>query len=77
MTNVPANVREMWTDLYKLFDCHYLMRNTEAEWKQFWDDARRIIVAHESLPLVTDFAVLTADFIGEQMKRDGRNLMDE
>lgn len=37
MTNVPNAIREMWSDVYVLFDTHYLMPNTTEAWAEYWD----------------------------------------
>lgn len=42
MTNVPQDIREMWADVYRLFDSHYNMPNTAEAWKAFWDKAEEI-----------------------------------
>ena len=70
MTNVPDNIREIWTDLYKLFDRHYLMENNEADWKSFWDDAKDIYVKYNGNLRVLQGAGLISDVIGDRMKND-------
>ena len=47
MTNVPDNIREFWTDLYKLFDKHYNMdiKSPDA-WNTFWDDVVKLYEKH-------------------------------
>ena len=36
MTNVPTDLREVWTDLYKLFDKHFLMNlDDQDDWKKY------------------------------------------
>ena len=37
MTNVPKEIRDMWTDVYVLFDTHYLMQNTPEAWSEYWE----------------------------------------
>lgn len=37
MTNVPNAIREMWSDVYVLFDTHYLMPNTTEAWSEYWE----------------------------------------
>ena len=37
MTNVPNDIREMWSDVYILFDTHYLMPNTTEAWSEYWE----------------------------------------
>ena len=68
MTNVPANIREMWTDLYVFFDTHYLMENTEEAWKSFWADAKTLFEKHHENRLITGGVLLVADYVSERMK---------
>ena len=42
MTNVPNEIREMWADVYRLFDVNYNMPNTADAWKKFWDQAEQL-----------------------------------
>lgn len=42
MTNVPNEIREMWADLYRLFDVSYNMENSKESWQKFWDTATKI-----------------------------------
>jgi len=38
-TNVPNEVRSLWTDVYKVFDKHYQMDiSDEKAWTAFWGD---------------------------------------
>lgn len=39
MTNLPPKLREMWTELYILFDSHFKMPNTEEAWTEYWRKA--------------------------------------
>ena len=42
MTNVPQDIRDMWKDVYVLFDSHYNMPNTPESWKAFWEKTHEI-----------------------------------
>lgn len=42
MTNVPNEIREMWADVYRLFDINYNMPNTADAWSKFWEQAEVI-----------------------------------
>lgn len=42
MTNVPNEIREMWADVYKLFDLNYNIPNTAEAWSKFWNQAEEI-----------------------------------
>lgn len=69
MTNVPEPVREMWTDLYKLFDVHYLMENSEKAWTAFWNEARNLWEKHGRNDFILDGSWLVASYIEQRMKQ--------
>ena len=46
VTNVPQDLRNMWTDIYVLFDVHYNMPNTAEAWLKFWERAEEIRQKH-------------------------------
>ena len=46
MTNVPNEIRQMWTDVYVLFDLHFKMPNTAEAWKEYWEQAEKIRQKH-------------------------------
>lgn len=48
ITNVPDNLREMWADIYKLYDINYNMKNTGEDWKKFWDQATELLHKHNN-----------------------------
>ena len=69
MTNVPDNLREMWADIYRLFDSNYLMQNTEEAWNQFWNQAVKIYEKYkEVMPRVMELLAIVGDMIGDRMK---------
>ena len=70
MTNVPPEIREIWTDLYKLFDIHYRMQNTEQDWKEFWKHAQEIYRKHGKNERLFEMLVLVADIISDRMKAE-------
>ena len=46
MTNVPQDLRDMWKDVYVLFDSHYNMPNNAESWQAFWEKAESIRQKH-------------------------------
>lgn len=68
MTNVPDTIREMWADLYRLFDSHYLMPNTPDAWNAYWDKAKDIYEKYGKNERVIDFTALIGDMIADKMK---------
>lgn len=48
MTNVPQNLRDLWSDIYILFDRNYLMPNTQEAWDSFWKQAMQIQSKYEN-----------------------------
>ena len=47
MTNAPSDLREMWTDVYKLFDIHYKMQNTTEAWTEYWNHCSDLYEKHK------------------------------
>lgn len=70
MTNVPQEIREIWTDLYKLFDKHFLMDNTEKDWIDFWNDANEICKKSGKDKYVFTAVWTIAEIFGDRMKRE-------
>ena len=70
MTNVPSNIREIWTDLYKLFDKHFLMQNTDDNWKSFWNDAKDLYEKGQKNQRLYEGLVAMADYFGDRMKAE-------
>ena len=62
MTNVPNNIREMWKDIYCLFDVNYNMQNTPEAWKSFWDQAAKIQEKYDE-PHLLGLIVIVSDMI--------------
>ena len=70
MTNVPTDLREVWTDLYKLFDKHFLMNlDDQDDWKKYWADASNIIQKWNYMTCLIDFVTTIAEFIVKMRKR--------
>lgn len=70
MTNVPENLREMWSDVYKLFDINYKMENTPASWNRYWDQVEQLIKKHNRYPYVMDLARIVSEMIEYRMKSE-------
>lgn len=68
MTNVPQNIRNIWTDIYKLFDLFYLMQNTEDDWNKFWTEGKRIWENSGKSHRVMEAISLVSDVIADRMK---------
>ena len=69
MTNVPDNLREMWADIYRLFDSNYLMQHTEEAWNHFWNQAVKIYEKYKgAMPRVMELLAIVGDMIGDRMK---------
>lgn len=67
MTNVPTEIRDLWSDIYKLFDLHYKMPNTETAWNKFWEQAKQVYTRHGSEKRIVDMVCLVADMISDRM----------
>lgn len=43
MTNVPNEIRDMWREIYVLFDTNYKINvSNPADWQSFWKQANAI-----------------------------------
>ena len=73
MTNVPNNMREMWTDLYILYDSHYNMKNTEEDWNNFWTEATKLYLKYNGNLMLVKFVDAIAEEYGTRMKRGTSN----
>lgn len=63
-TNVPDDVRAMWTDLYRFFDTHYLMNTSSVEaWTEFWQTGADLTLKHEKIPCTFDFVNVIAEML--------------
>ena len=66
MTNVPDNIRSLWTEVYKLFDKHFLLNPYDDNaWDAFWDDARQIYADHPDIPGLMDLMNATSSILGK------------
>lgn len=62
MTNVPQDIRDMWADIYRLFDLHYNMDNTAEAWKKFWDQAGELQEKYKN-PHLLGMVMVVSDMI--------------
>ena len=67
MTNVPDNLREMWRDVYVLFDSHYRMENSKEAWSGFWAEAEKITKKYGEKSYLIEIISSVADIIGERI----------
>ena len=76
MTNVPDNIREMWKEMYILFDTHFLMDvNNQDNWKDYWGKAVELIQKYD-IPNMVDMLQAMADIICERAKWRDKNGCD-
>ena len=62
MTNVPQDIRDMWKDVYVLFDSHYNMPNTPESWKAFWEKTQEIQQKYNN-PHLGTLMIVVSDMI--------------
>lgn len=70
MTNVPNDIREIWREVYILFDTHYLMPNTAESWTAFWDDANKLYEKYGKNELLIGMLVMASSIIEHRMKQE-------
>lgn len=65
-TNVPENIREMWRDVYILFDTHFLMDTDDQDaWSAFWAEAVKINEKYLEIPCVIDLLSTVSEMIAK------------
>ena len=67
MTNVPEELREVWKEIYVLFDSHYKMPNTAEAWDGFWAEAEGIMNRHEDMHLL-ELLIAVSELIADRMR---------
>ena len=64
MTNVPNEIRVIWTDLYKLFDKHFAMDiHSQEGWDAYWKDAIALVEKYKQYDCIIDFVSFVSEFI--------------
>jgi len=66
MTNVPDNLREMWADLYRLFDLNYNIKNDAESWKKFWEQVEQLNDKHKNRHFMA-LAIIVSDMIEDHI----------
>lgn len=70
MTNVPDDIRAMWTDIYKLFDINYKMKNDMDSWNKFWSQAEEVMNKHGRTTRVQELVTVVAGLIEDRIKSE-------
>lgn len=70
MTNVPQEIRNIWTEMYKVFDRHYLLEDSQEGWESYWHDAQSIWEKNGRNERISSGFGLLADVIGDRIKRE-------
>lgn len=68
MTNVPQDVRNMWTDLYKLFDRHYCMDGSDEAWIAFHTEAKELWEKYDSNSRFIYGVIFVSDWIADRLR---------
>ena len=73
MTNVPKEIRDIWTDLYKLFDRYFLITGSDEEWIAFWDEATKLRERSGNNQHLNEMIDAIADYLGDRTKKQRAN----
>lgn len=66
MTNVPDDLRQLWREIYTVFDKNYLMDTSKQEsWNKYWDDATEVLKKYPEVPCVIDIFGTMSEMIGK------------
>lgn len=64
MTNVPDRVRNLWKELYILFDKNFLMDVSNQEnWDRFWEEGVEIVKRYNEIPGIIDMLSVISTMI--------------
>lgn len=64
MTNVPDRVRNLWKELYVLFDKNFLMDVSNQEnWDRFWEEGVEIVKRYNEIPGIIDMLSVISTMI--------------
>lgn len=66
MTNVPNNIREIWADVYRLYDVNYDMPKSPTAWQDYWQQVEAITKKHGSSWELTKMIVLVTELLEER-----------
>ena len=73
MTNVPDKIRDMWKDVYILFDSHFLMDTSDQNvWNAFWAEATKINEKYLDIPCVIDLLTTVSEMISKYSVKRNR-----
>ena len=67
MTNLPDALREMWKDVYVLYDTHYKMGNTVEAWDEYWNCVKSLTEKYADFHL-WDLILVVTDMISDKMR---------
>lgn len=69
MTNVPNDLREMWADIYRLFDINYKMPNTDKAWQTLCEQSVALYIKYKKYQRhVADLATVVSNIINDRIK---------
>ena len=70
-TNVPDDIRSIWTDAYVLFDNFYLMDDDDKNWQKLAEEFAKIYMKHKENVHVGEFYDIICRMIKERIEKDG------
>ena len=66
-TNVPEEIRSIWTDSYVLFDNFYLMSDEDENWKKLAEEFAKIYMKHKENNHICEFYDIICRMIRERI----------
>lgn len=66
MTNVPDTLRQLWHDVYVLFDTHYMMPNTTEAWDEYWGQVNALLAKYGDH--LWDLMMVVTEMISDKMR---------
>ena len=72
-SNLPQEIRNIWTDMYLFHATFEKMGNTSEEWSQFLETMKDICKKHNNHPLCIKLGVATIEYLNDQRKEAATN----
>lgn len=67
MTNVPNEIREMWADVYRLYDVNYTMPHSPVAWQEYWKQVEALTKKHGNSWEFTKMIILVTELLEEHL----------
>lgn len=67
-SNIPKEIRDIWTDAYKFHATFINMGNTAEEWEQCANTLTHLAIRHNQHPLAGKLLMAVYEYLSEERK---------